>query len=339
MNFHRERYNFFFVPSMACQSLLGKAVQEHFTHPRQVASVFSSSPSLQNSSAGANILSNFKLDDEASIKLFKIIFTPEDCFSVQFTPTIMIEVGTFCSDEGSWIKIFSFMTNLVTKTKYIEASLRSLTISTQHIDDEQLHFLLSNLKRLTKLDLNFHYDSSITSLGFSSIEKLTQLEHLGISAPRGVVDTSVLQLVASRCTKINTLILMKNFQENAADDSMFEIAKMVATLTSLELHECDQISAVGINHLTSLKNLLELKIVRAENQQSKFREDVLQSCSASKAVSDSLPDVDRGDEALEFLAGLGVSGFIHDWIRSRRNRGSQHFDKIEIFWSDAHSDD
>ena len=54
-----------FVPSMKCQSLLGKALQEHFTKPEQVASVFSSSPSLQNSSAGANFIANFKLDKDS----------------------------------------------------------------------------------------------------------------------------------------------------------------------------------------------------------------------------------------------------------------------------------
>jgi hypothetical protein len=80
----------FFVPSMKCQSLLGKAIQEHFKYPERVACVFSSSPSLQNSSAGANFLTNFKLD-EKSITLFRTVFTPEDCFSVSFAPSIHID--------------------------------------------------------------------------------------------------------------------------------------------------------------------------------------------------------------------------------------------------------
>jgi hypothetical protein len=66
------------VPSMRCQSLLGKALQEHFTKPEGIASVFSSSPSLRNSSAGANFLTNFKIDAQ-SAKLFQTVFTPEDC--------------------------------------------------------------------------------------------------------------------------------------------------------------------------------------------------------------------------------------------------------------------
>jgi hypothetical protein len=67
---------------MKCQSLLGKALQEHFTKSSQVASIFSSSPSLQNSSAGANFITNFQVD-EKSATLFETIFTPEDCFSIQ----------------------------------------------------------------------------------------------------------------------------------------------------------------------------------------------------------------------------------------------------------------
>jgi hypothetical protein len=75
---------------MKCQSLLGKAIQEHFTKPEQVASVFSSTPSLRNSSAGANFLTNFKLDYWGAVKLFQTVFTPEDSFSVQLSPKIQI---------------------------------------------------------------------------------------------------------------------------------------------------------------------------------------------------------------------------------------------------------
>jgi hypothetical protein len=86
MDINSSKRDLFCVPSMKCQTLLGKAIQEHFTKPAQLASVFSSSPSLQNSSAGANFLSNFKLNKNTST-LFLTVFTPEDCFSFQFSPS------------------------------------------------------------------------------------------------------------------------------------------------------------------------------------------------------------------------------------------------------------
>jgi hypothetical protein len=186
-----------YVPSMHCQSLLEKALQEHFTKPEEIASVFSSSPSLRNSSAGANFLTNFKLDGK-SIDLFRIVFTPEDCFSVQFAFKIIIDNS---SD-------FSFLKNL-TKTKYIEASLRSLTISTQLIDDEQLVFILSNLKRLTTLELNLHRDSKITSTAINAIaENLSELTNLEIYSSAAVT-TSALEFLALRLKKLNILSLQQ----------------------------------------------------------------------------------------------------------------------------------
>jgi hypothetical protein len=143
-----NRRDSFFVPSIKCQSLLGKAVQEHFTKPDQVASVFASSPSLQNSSAGANFLTNFMVFG-GTIDLVRTVFTPEDCFSCQFAPALCFNINT---SEESWGYLFSFFQNL-RNNKYLEASLRSLEISSKFITDEQLDFMLSNLKRINKLEL------------------------------------------------------------------------------------------------------------------------------------------------------------------------------------------
>jgi hypothetical protein len=62
---HDEPREPFSVPSIKCQSLLGKAIQEHFSKPQQLASVFSSSPSLRNSSVGANFLTNFLINKKS----------------------------------------------------------------------------------------------------------------------------------------------------------------------------------------------------------------------------------------------------------------------------------
>ena len=149
-----------FVPSIKCQSLLGKAIQEHFTKPEQVASVFSSSPSLRNSSAGANFLTNFILDEKLS-KLFDTIFTPEDCFSVQFAPCIQV----FAEGSDDWKQIFHLISNLINNSRYVEASLRSLKITSAFIDDEQLQFILSHVKRIEKLELVLDPECRITPNG------------------------------------------------------------------------------------------------------------------------------------------------------------------------------
>jgi hypothetical protein len=177
----------FFVPSMKCQSLLGKAIQEHFTKPEDVASVFSSSPSLQNSSAGANFLANFRLD-EKSAKLFNTVFTPEDCFSVQFAPYLEVFLTIFFAEERDWEQIFNFISNLINKTRYVEASLRSLKITSAFIDDEQLHFILSHMKRIEKLELIIDAECRITPKGLSDSirENLSELKEFSIecSHPR-----------------------------------------------------------------------------------------------------------------------------------------------------------
>jgi hypothetical protein len=165
------------VPSIRCQSLLGKAIQEHFTKPDQVASVFSSSPSLRNSSAGANFLSNFEIYSE-SLTLFRTVFTPEDCFALQFAPKMNVCAESFV--ENLWRDVFSFVQQLI-KTRYFEASLRSLKIVSKMITDEQLYFIFSHLRRLTTLELNFHANWIITSEGLSSsIGNLLDLTELTI---------------------------------------------------------------------------------------------------------------------------------------------------------------
>jgi hypothetical protein len=172
-----DRRDSLFVSSMRCQSLLGKAVQEHFTKPDQIASVFSASPSLRNSSAGANFLTNFKIDAQ-SAKLFDTVFTPQDCFSVQFAPCLEI----FSEESDDWEQIFNFISHLINNTRYVEASLRSLKIASAFINDEQLHFILSHVKRIEKLELVLDPICRITPKGLSDSiqENLSELKELGM---------------------------------------------------------------------------------------------------------------------------------------------------------------
>jgi hypothetical protein len=227
-----------FVPSFFCQSLLGKAVQEHFTKPQEVASVFSSSPSLQNSSAGANFLTNFRIRPD-NVQLFETVFTPEDCFSIQFTPSLTFLAYNF--NEQSWDIIFNFLfKNLIKTTKYLEASLRSLTIKADLVTDEQLRFILSHLRRITKLDMILHfYDGRITSRGIRAIgENLTELIELRIQVS-DALDDSVLQLFESKLKKMTKLVL--EACSAIGDNGVLAISKM-ESLTSLSLRSCGRIS-------------------------------------------------------------------------------------------------
>jgi hypothetical protein len=264
------------VPSMQCQSILGKAIQEHFTKPEQIASVFSSSPSLQNSSAGANVLTNFQVD-EKSITLFSTIFTPEDTFSLQLAPSIKIGINGFPRHwQHVWDEMFSFMENLIKKTKYIEASLRSLNISTNLINAEQLHFIFSNVTRIKKLELSLDsnvYGITSTQLE-SSIENLSELTQLRITHTR-ILTTSTLQLIAQKMTKLEKLILYRCLE--VGDEGVLEISKM-ESLISLELSYCSRIRLAGFNYVASMKNLVELTV--QGNFYSKFKNENLQQiCS------------------------------------------------------------
>ncbi len=259
-----------FVPSMKCQSLLGKALQEHFTKPDQIASVFSSSPSLQNSSAGANFLTNFRIDDK-SRKLFETVFTPEDCFALQFAFSLSIESPS----RQLWTKMFCFFRNLINLTKYLEASLRSLKIRAQFITDEQLHFILSNLRRLTKIVLDLDENRQITSSAISSIgsEHLRNLEELQIKNSQ-VVTTPVLEVFASKLNKLTTLVFENC--DSIDDESFVEISKII-NLTSFSMTDSERVSSVGFGHIAlSMRNLHELTL----DHSSHFSNDVLQDiCS------------------------------------------------------------
>jgi hypothetical protein len=189
-----------FVSSMKCQSLLGKAIQEHFTTPEEVASVFSSSPSLRNSSAGANFLTNVKIDAQ-SAKLFQAVFTPEDCFSVQFAPCIEV----FSKESDDWEQIFNWISNLINHTGYVEASLRSLKITSTFITDQQLQFILSHVKRIEKLELLLDPECKITPKGLSDSiqENLSELKEFGITCLDPRISLPLLQTKEVRDLIIN----------------------------------------------------------------------------------------------------------------------------------------
>jgi hypothetical protein len=241
----------FFVPSIKCQSLLGKAIQEHFTKTDQIASVFSSSPSLQNSSAGANFLTNFKLDWQ-TVKLCEAIFTPEDCFSIQFAPCIEVFAEGFVCE-----RIFNMISNLINKTRFLEASLRSLAISSDLITDEQLQFILSNLKRITKLEFEFGEDCKISSNGISGIaEHLPELAFVRISSKTGVT-APVLALFASKLLNLKTLNLADCLHLD--DDCLLEISK-IQSLTSFACPNCRAVTSVGFNYLASMVSLKEINV-------------------------------------------------------------------------------
>jgi hypothetical protein len=294
-----------FVPSNKCQSLLGKAIQEHFTKIDQIASVFSSSPSLQNSSAGANFLTNFRIDGE-SILLFRSVFTPEDCFSLQFTFSIRIVANT--CNQSTFDFIFNFIRQLVNKKpKYLEASLLSLKIDSPFITNEQLIFILSNLKRITNLELEL-LDSAVTS-GVRSIENLTELEKLKIVFCRGIT-TPVLELFASRLQKLHTLVFREC--DGVDDEGILAISTMKSITCLTLLNSSRQISSFGFTHLAAMTNLRDLTIHGQSNFKNENLEEICCNCRLLKKLhlTGCLSLISEGTTQLASLTNL-VSLFLN----------------------------
>jgi hypothetical protein len=300
------------LPSTRCQSLLGKAIQEHFTKPDQIASVFSSSPSLRNSSAGANFLSNFKIE-KTSINLFETIFTPEDCFSLSFSPALHVESEWF--HEETWAKIYSFLQTLVKKNqKYLESSVRSLAINSPNITEEQLQFILSNLKRVTKANFGLY---RIPSSGISNSigENLLDLEELRIGSSDGV-DTSVVQLFSEKLKHLKKLCFSSCAHLN---DESVKLISMISTITSLKLLFCGQISPDAFNHLAKMKNLHELSV----------------SCS-NQFNDENLKQICENLLLLKFL-DIGSTGVTNDGMKFLKSLESLEY--LNLSWNFPISDE
>jgi hypothetical protein len=295
-----------FVPSNKCQSLLGKAIQEHFTKPEEIASVFSSSPSLQNSSAGANFLTNYRIDEQSK-KLYETVFTPEDCFSCNFAPNIRIVANT--CNQNAFDFIFNFIRQLVNKKpKYLEASLRSLKIDSPFITNEQLIFILSNLKRITNLELEL-LDSAVTS-GVRSIENLTELEKLKIVFCRGIT-TPVLELFASRLQKLHTLVFREC--DGVDDEGILAISTMKSITCLTLLNSSRQISSFGFTHLAAMTNLRDLTIHgHSNNFKNENLEKICCNCRLLKKLhlTGCLSLTSEGTKQLASLTNL-VSLFLN----------------------------
>ena len=281
------------VPSMKCQTLLTKSVMEHFTKPDQIAAIFSSSSALRNSSAGANFATNFKIN-EKSIPLFETVFDPEKCFSTQFSPEMNFFVWI---DRSSWNRIFSFIQNkLITKTKYFEASLRTLTIRSRFITNEQLSFIASNTKRITNFKLDFC--EKVSSEGINSIcENLPQLEVLELEYCESADDSSLQNF--AKLQKLRSFFLKWN--QKITDDGIQQICK-VHSLSALTIRSCNQISSVGFAHLASLTNLIELDV-----SYTQFSDENLQQISSNllqlrKIYLDHCSTSNNGLKHLENLA-------------------------------------
>jgi hypothetical protein len=174
------------------------------------------------------------------------IFTPEDCLSCQFSPSINIEGDCF-----------SFIQNLI-NTRYVEASLRSLKITSQHINDEQLHFILSNLRRITSLELDLEDNYNITSGIVSGIRSIGEnLTELKFSYSRAVDAFCFLHHFASNLRKLTKLVLFSC--DAVRDDCVLEISKF-RSIRSLSIMFCGNIGPEGFDCLASMTELIELNV-------------------------------------------------------------------------------
>ncbi len=256
MDFIRDPRDAFSVPSTRCQSLLGKALQEHFTIPQHVASVFSSSSSLRNSSAGANFITNFRIDAQ-SAKLFSNIFTPEDCFSLQFAPEItLISIDL----PENWNRMYSFFEKFISRSRFLEASLKSLTLLCKHINNQQLHFIIWNLKRLTKLKIQY-FRNGVSPAGMNNMfEHLSSsLVELHISECDALLqsDNNALEGLPTRLKNLKSLHIS---QCDAFPNRGLASIAQTTSLTSLTLPSSDRLTPAGFNLLASLENLQQLTV-------------------------------------------------------------------------------
>jgi hypothetical protein len=289
--------NPFFVSSIKCQSLLGKALQEHFTTPEEVASVFSSSPSLRNSSAGANFLTNFKLDAQ-SAKLFQAVFTPEDCFSVQFAPCLEV----FAKGSEDWEQIFNMISNLINNTRYVEASLRSLKITSAFINNEQLEFILSHVKRIEKLELVLGEEPRITPKGFSASisENLPELKELGVECARSWQSLPLL-----RTKEVRDLII------NRIAPRVTAIEEFASLICSIAL---DGHSANFFANVESFSAILKCFHRSKTSQHARWIassiNNILHYNPSSNKLLNSLPVV----EAFSFIIPLASDDAAREWI-------------------------
>jgi hypothetical protein len=271
-----------FVPSIKSQTLLGKAVLEHFRNDKQIASVFSSSPSLRNSSAGANFLTNVNINEE-TVKLFERIFTPEDCFSLSFSPALSI--NSMNREETVWRNIFSFLMNFLKNQKYLEASLRSLQIRSEFINDEELDFIFSHLKRITKFKYVNYRNIAMSSMGFNIIpEILPNLEEFAVHFYPDLSDA------LNHFPKLSNLRKLELVDCGIIRDEDVRAICNMKSLTSLSFRESSGISSEALKHLLQLDNLTELNLMS-----SNVRDDTLEQISSHLVLLRSLNLSDSGN--------------------------------------------
>jgi hypothetical protein len=221
------------VPSLYCQSLLGKAVLEHFTSESEIAAVFSSSSSLQNSSAGANLASNFHVD-ENTFRLFTTVFAPPTCFSVQFVPAWSVIRCSMSFSSKIRYEITDLLSDLA-KTPYARESLRWLDLRALDVTSALLEQIVSDFPRIETLILS----RPKQNVSLTSLQKLPDLKRVKIS-----------------------------LYGNASSDAILVLSKLRA-LTSLTLDdEYKAPAAASDHHLASLRNLdgLSMSLINFSNE-------------------------------------------------------------------------
>jgi hypothetical protein len=288
------------VPSNKCQTLLAKAVFGYFLNSECVASIFSSSSSLRNSSAGANLLTNFHINENL-IKIFNTVFTPEDCFSVQFTQELQIRVNFI---PAYWSSIFAFVKHFL-KAKYVEVSLRLLKLDVEFINDEELCFIVSHLKRLTTLIL---FGKNLISIeGVKSVaSNCPNLEVLILKSCDCVkieqegekeVGSKMLEQITSRLQDLRVLdICGPSFPDLATSRSL----RSLVNLTSLLIRN-DSISDKTCQALARMTSLTSLKIGGRQ-----ITNDCLQFLSRSTSITalwlDGVLSDTANDDAMKHLS-------------------------------------
>lgn len=215
--------------SQQCQTILYKTALDHCAEIHNIAALCVTSKSLQNSSFGADILSNIRIDYD-SHRLFDVLLSPSSCFAVQFVSSLYIEdayARYYYSEEVA--NAIANIASEFAKTEYLPRQLRELAL---------IHVPLRTARSMF-----------VSSISWSNLQSLD----LGGSE----TDDSLMAVICTSAVHLTNLQL--TFCSKISDDSLKCIATL-SKLTDLNLNTCYQISDVGLEHLSSLAAIRTLNL-------------------------------------------------------------------------------
>jgi hypothetical protein len=284
----------FRVPSTSAQTFLSKTLLEHATSVVHVAVVAASSSSLRNSSIGANMATAFKVDAD-TIRLFSTVFSPDACFSVQFSPKLNFGQPL----DRSVVPKYVALIDALKECEYFYKSLCSFTVMRCRAVADRLFSFDDNNNNKNKNNNNTFVDAAEDDSGddpTAILKKMAarppflRLDSLRIvdceinnpscfaisMYPGALGNLKILDLTYSRFSDdglelllekvspaLQTLILDDCY--HISDDVFEVVARQAPNLTTLRLMECEQLGGGFLRHIAKLSQLTFLDLAEVED--------------------------------------------------------------------------